>query len=529
MRDLQPIALRSQTHLTGRWLFGARLGWLVVAVPTLALAAIGFLAAVQEPARVGPPAITRILLGAGLPLTAGIFGLLTPVFLAFTITALVLIWNTSDDGMVLLFSLAMLLTGAYGSRFGFTAQTVLPVLHTLIMLLAGTWAMTLMLALYLFPNGRFEPRGCAVVPVLTLPLFLAFSDVGQVLVTMPAVPEDLPVWQIGLVVAVLLVNYSLALGSQMYRYWRVSGPVERQQTKWVLVAFSGLLPVLAALLLASLARAPEELTAVGILLATVPVLFLPVAVALAVLHRGLWDVDLLLNRTVLYGSVTVVLGTTFVLVSSAAQRVLELQTGQRSDVLTFGLAVVVAVAFQPLRRRVAFLVDRLLPPRHELALFFTDIVGSTERLTELGDARWRELLDQYRATVRRELRKHRGTEMHIAGDSFFATFADPLRAVRCAQALRSELRALSVPSRFGLHWGTCELRGEEVSGLAVWAAARIMATAHQDEIVLSDSTRLALEQAANVPSVALNLEDRGAHTLKGLPGEWRLHALAGSV
>jgi class 3 adenylate cyclase len=389
--------------------------------------------------------------------------------------------------------------------------------------------MTLMLALYLFPNGRFEPRGCAVVPVLTLPLFLAFSDVGQVLVTMPAVPEDLPVWQIGLVVAVLLVNYSLALGSQMYRYWRVSGPVERQQTKWVLVAFSGLLPVLAALLLASLARAPEELTAVGILLATVPVLFLPVAVALAVLHRGLWDVDLLLNRTVLYGSVTVVLGTTFVLVSSAAQRVLELQTGQRSDVLTFGLAVVVAVAFQPLRRRVAFLVDRLLPPRHELALFFTDIVGSTERLTELGDARWRELLDQYRATVRRELRKHRGTEMHIAGDSFFATFADPLRAVRCAQALRSELRALSVPSRFGLHWGTCELRGEEVSGLAVWAAARIMATAHQDEIVLSDSTRLALEQAANVPSVALNLEDRGAHTLKGLPGEWRLHALAGSV
>jgi class 3 adenylate cyclase len=367
------------------------------------------------------------------------------------------------------------------------------------------------------------------VPVLTLPLFLAFSDVGQVLVTMPAVPEDLPVWQIGLVVAVLLVNYSLALGSQMYRYWRVSGPVERQQTKWVLVAFSGLLPVLAALLLASLARAPEELTAVGILLATVPVLFLPVAVALAVLHRGLWDVDLLLNRTVLYGSVTVVLGTTFVLVSSAAQRVLELQTGQRSDVLTFGLAVVVAVAFQPLRRRVAFLVDRLLPPRHELALFFTDIVGSTERLTELGDARWRELLDQYRATVRRELRKHRGTEMHIAGDSFFATFADPLRAVRCAQALRSELRALSVPSRFGLHWGTCELRGEEVSGLAVWAAARIMATAHEDEIVLSDSTRLALEQAANVPSVALNLEDRGAHTLKGLPGEWRLHALAGSV
>jgi class 3 adenylate cyclase len=178
---------------------------------------------------------------------------------------------------------------------------------------------------------------------------------------------------------------------------------------------------------------------------------------------------------------------------------------------------------------VAVLVDHVLPSRQELALFFTDIVGSTERLTELGDARWRELLDQYRATVRRELRKHRGTEMHIAGDSFFATFGDPVRAVRCAQVLQNSLRALSVPSRFGLHWGACEMRGEEVSGLAVWAAARIMATADKDEIVLSDPMRVALEQAAAGPVLWLNLEDRGAHTLKGLPGEWRLHALASST
>jgi hypothetical protein len=200
--------------------------------------------------------------------------------------------------MVLLFSLGLLMTGAFGSRFAFTAQTVMPTLHVPIMLLAGVWAVTLVLSLYLFPNGRFEPRPLAVVALLTLPLFLVFSDVAQVLVTMPALPEDVPVWRLGLIVAVMFVNYSLALAGQIYRYWRVSGPVERQQTKWVLAAFSGVMVALAALLVAQLAGVPEELTAVGILLSSVPVLFLPIAVALAVLHRGLWDVDRLLNRTV---------------------------------------------------------------------------------------------------------------------------------------------------------------------------------------------------------------------------------------
>jgi class 3 adenylate cyclase len=528
-RDLQPMPVRPRTQLTGWRLVAARIGWLALATPTLVLAAVGFLAAIQDPERVGPVAISRILISAGLPLTAGLFGILTPVFLAFSITALVLMWQSSDDWMVVLFSLALLLTGAYASRFAFTAQTVLPALHTPIMLLAGAWAVTLILALYLFPDGRFEPPMSAVVAILTLPLCLVFSDAAQFLVTMPAAADDLPPWHLGLVVAVLLGNSALVVAGHVYRYWRVSGPVERQQTKWVLVAFSALLLVVAALVCALVAGMPDELIAMDILLSSIPVLFMPIAVALAVLHRGLWNVDLVLNRTVLYGTVGIVLGASFLLASSGVQRVVEVQTGQRSDVLTLGLAVIVAVTFQPLRRRVAVLVDGVLPARQELALFFTDIVGSTEHLAEVGDARWRELLDQYRATVRRELRKQRGTEMHIAGDSFFATFADPLRAVRCAEALRTALRALSVPSRFGLHWGACEMRGEEVSGLAVWAAARIMGAAHEDEIVLSDAMRVVLEQTAGRRSSSLfELEDRGAHTLKGVPGEWRLHTLARS-
>jgi class 3 adenylate cyclase len=141
------------------------------------------------------------------------------------------------------------------------------------------------------------------------------------------------------------------------------------------------------------------------------------------------------------------------------------------------------------------------------------------RLATLGDARWRDVLAEYRATVRREIRRHGGSEMHTAGDSFFVTFTDPRRAVQCALALAPALRVLGIPSRFGLHWGDCEMRGEEVSGLAVWAAARVMAVGGADEIVLSDAMRQELADGG-VP-----LEDRGVHTLKGVPGKWRLHVI----
>ena len=112
--------------------------------------------------------------------------------------------------------------------------------------------------------------------------------------------------------------------------------------------------------------------------------------------------------------------------------------------------------------------------------------------------------------------------MHIAGDSFFVTFTDPRRAVRCALALVPALRAIDVPSRFGLHWGTCEMRGEEVSGIAVWTAARVMSTAGADEIVLSETMRSLVEDDH------LPLVDRGVHHLKGIPGQWRLHAIGRS-
>ena len=241
----------------------------------------------------------------------------------------------------------------------------------------------------------------------------------------------------------------------------------------------------------------------------------------AVLRYRLYAIDLIINRALVYGALTVVLGGAFLALSALLQWGFAATTGQRSDLLPAAAGLGVALTFQPARRRAQAVVDRVLPAREERALFFTDIVGSTELLAAMGDAKWRELLEHYRTTVRRELKRHHGTEMHIAGDSFFATFTDPLRAVACARSLSPIMQRLGLPSRFGVHWGVCEMRGEEVSGLAVWAAARVMSAAGPGEILVSEAMRALLMEAGPA------LKDRGTHVLKGLPGEWRLHALPG--
>lgn len=161
-------------------------------------------------------------------------------------------------------------------------------------------------------------------------------------------------------------------------------------------------------------------------------------------------------------------------------------------------------------------VDQLLPGRGLLTLLFTDIVGSTERVVALGDERWRTVLEAYRAAVRRELARFGRQEIDTAGDGFFATFERPTQAVRCAVALRDSLQALGLDSRVGLHMGECELRGERVSGLNVIVAARIMATAKANEIVVSDALRELLAGGD------FGFRDRGIESLKDVPAEWRL-------
>ncbi len=150
------------------------------------------------------------------------------------------------------------------------------------------------------------------------------------------------------------------------------------------------------------------------------------------------------------------------------------------------------------------------PNRVLATILFTDIVNSTERIRELGDHAWADLLARHHATVRRELERFRGHEVDTAGDGFLATFDGPARAIRCAMAARDAVRPLGIELRAGLHTGECELLGDKVAGIAVHTGARISALAAPGEVLVSATVRDLVSGSGIV------FEDRGEHQLKGV-------------
>lgn len=152
-------------------------------------------------------------------------------------------------------------------------------------------------------------------------------------------------------------------------------------------------------------------------------------------------------------------------------------------------------------------------------VLFTDIVGSTERAAQLGDRRWRELLSSHHALVRKELARFRGREIDTAGDGFLATFDGPARAIRCALAISDVVRQLGIEVRAGLHTGECEVMGEKLGGIAVHIGARVAAMAKPGEVLASSTVK------DLVAGSGIEFEDRGMHSLKGIPGEWHLFAV----
>jgi class 3 adenylate cyclase len=160
------------------------------------------------------------------------------------------------------------------------------------------------------------------------------------------------------------------------------------------------------------------------------------------------------------------------------------------------------------------------PDRVLTTVLFTDIVGSTERAGKLGDRRWRELLDLHHLLVREQLERYHGQEVDTAGDGFLATFDGPARAIRCASAIENGVGALGLQIKAGVHTGECELFGDKVAGLAVHTGARIASLALPGEVLVSQTVK------DLVAGSGIEFDDRGAHELKGVPGEWRLYAVA---
>lgn len=154
-------------------------------------------------------------------------------------------------------------------------------------------------------------------------------------------------------------------------------------------------------------------------------------------------------------------------------------------------------------------------------VLFTDIMGSTEKAAELGDRRWRNLLDDYYDAARREIERSRGRMVKTLGDGILATFDGPARAVRCASVLRQTVEHLGIRIRTGLHTGECERMGDDVGGIAVHIGARVAAQAAPDEVLVSSTVK------DLVAGSGLRFVDRGTYHLHGVPGEWRLFAAEG--
>jgi pimeloyl-ACP methyl ester carboxylesterase/class 3 adenylate cyclase len=163
-----------------------------------------------------------------------------------------------------------------------------------------------------------------------------------------------------------------------------------------------------------------------------------------------------------------------------------------------------------------FDVDRILT-----TVLFTDIVSSTEHAASVGDSRWRAVLDEHDRMVREQLRRFRGHELNTTGDGFVASFDGPARAIRCAAAITHATGPLGLDVRTGLHTGECEVRGHELSGLAMHIAARIGALSGPGEVLVSGTVK------DLVVGSGLEFDDRGDHELKGVPGRWKLLAVRG--
>ncbi|MDM0071226.1 adenylate/guanylate cyclase domain-containing protein [Variovorax sp. J31P207] len=157
--------------------------------------------------------------------------------------------------------------------------------------------------------------------------------------------------------------------------------------------------------------------------------------------------------------------------------------------------------------------DRILA-----SILFVDIVGSTEKAARLGDAGWHGLLDRFYSVARRQLERFRGHEVDSAGDGLFASFDGPARAVRCAAAIGSGVRLLGLEVRAGVHAGECEVIGTKIGGIAVHIGARVASHASPNEVLVSSTVK------DLVAGSGMAFQDRGVHSLKGVPGQWHLYA-----
>lgn len=327
------------TRLRGWWLVLARVAWVVLVLPIFWLYGVDL----QQQ--------SAMLVTFNGWITYGTWSVLLP--LGFVLCAALLIWRRSDDWMGLLVSFALISMGVYLISGLNLEVSALPGWRWVNLVLATLGGYAVFLLLYLFPDGRFVPRwtrwlvlGCALVGVAW--------DISWLL------RED---GQGALGVSMAPIVFGAGLAAQVYRYRRVSNALQRQQTRWVLAGLLGPISVSVIFFVFVNDPAASDREAVGVelLLRVINVLLAlcwPVSIVIAILRYRLWDIDLLINRALVYGALTAILALVYLSSVVVLQQLLVPLTGQESDVAIVASTLAIAALFQPLRRRIQALIDR---------------------------------------------------------------------------------------------------------------------------------------------------------------------------
>lgn len=370
---------------------------------------------------------------------------------------------------------------------------------------------------YFFPDGRFVPRWSFALAALWALVWLTPAVGG------PAIGQT-PLGNVGTRVVIITLVASTA-AAILFRYWRRSTVVQRQQLKWCMLGalvfvavYLFLVPTGSLIPQAGQTGQAFLFQMLHLTLFWLAVIAVPIAIGIAIFRQGLLDIDFIINRTLTYVAVTAILAIALVAISSSANWLLGGLTGQRSELVLLASVIPVAIAFMPLRARALKIADRFVVDRKVTTLLFVDLVGSTELAYALGDQAWRQLLERFRSTVRRSLKRHGGKEIDTAGDGFFVTFEAPGQALACARELVESSRQLGLEVRVGVHIGEVQVDGSHVTGAAVHLASRVMSAAGPGEVLVSRALRDVLAGSD------FELDDRGSRQLKGVPGEVQLFA-----
>jgi hypothetical protein len=350
----------ADTTLRGRWLLAARAGWVAVAALSLGVVTAGFAVGLRRPELIHPQSAQAALAQAGVPGQVTVVVALIIPMAAFAATGLLIFWRRSDDWAAMLFALTLVTGSGLSLRAASALERAAPALWLPARFVWMLATFLSLIVLFMFPDGRLVPRWTRLlVAAAVLAVVLVGVDLPRIFVELPDVPPGVSMARLGFAVLVWSGFWAAGIYAQAYRYRQVSGPVQRQQTKWVALTLGLIFGVLLlGFAVPSLFVDTANAWFAWALLATVPLIVLfPVSVAVAILRHRLYDIDRLISRTLTYGLLTVVLGVVYAGAVVVLGQTLNPQGGD-SALAVAASTLLVAALFQPARRRIQEVVDR---------------------------------------------------------------------------------------------------------------------------------------------------------------------------